>query len=554
MLTRENTSTTFTVAALRKLLLIIPVVVALTARAQVNEPTSSTVYDYLYRMAQKGFIAWDDYQLPLDRMSISRALEQLVKRDSALTRVERSELLFYRKDFAFDSLSALPAERYHILRKDAAGRFRTVLLENENAKVFLDPVAGLQYLTTGGRHNLRYFSGARVAGYFGQHWGINVSFSDHSEKGDTINHNRSFTPEQGTVITRTFDKAIDYSTLEFNLGYRWQNGALSIGKDNLVWGYGKGGNIVLSGKAPSFPYIRFSYRPWRWLQFDYFHGWLMSNIVDSTRTYNTGTGVASGEREIYRSKFIANHSITVTPVKGLDIALGESMVYSDELNIAYLVPVNFFKGYDHYTSRYNLTAGSNSQFFGMISSRNQLKNTHLYAQLFIDELSISKILNEKEKRNQLGYTVGASRTDLFVPYLTLGAEYTRMNPFVYNNLIPAQTYESHSFPLGDWMGNNADRLYLFAQYTPVSRMKLKLWRQAVRKGSAGTLWQQYFQQPQPPFLFDKLFEGNEWGFSLRYEWIHKLQVFTEAIRTRIQFTGAPRTSRDGLKFGVTYGL
>jgi hypothetical protein len=312
--------------------------------------------------------------------------------------------------------------------------------------------------------------------------------------------------------------------------------------------------MILSGKAPSFPFIKFDYKPWSWLHFNYFHGWLHSNIIDSGQSYNTGTGFLTGRREVFRDKFLANHSITLTPFKGLDVSIGESVVYSNKLNIAYFIPVNFFKIYDHQLSRYNLQAGDNSQFFGFVSSRNHIKNTHLYAQLFIDEIRISRVFDKIQKRNQLGYTIGVSRTDNFINYLTAGIEYSRINPFVYANLIPSQTYESHSFTLGDWMGNNADRVYLYLQYVPLPKLRMKLWHQKIRKGAAGTLQQQYFQQPQPKFLFAKVFDYKEAAFSASYEWINRLMLFGEWNKVKVNYVNGPATTNSSIKLGFTYGL
>src|SRR5829696_7626837 len=252
------------------------------------------------------------------------------------------------------------------------------MYEKGDSKIFLDPVFGSHYFKSNGKDNLHTFSGVRLAGYFGKHWGFNFSFRDNTEKGDTLNRDRSFTSEEGVVTTISTSNSINYSQLNYNIGYRWSKGSLSAGKDNLTWGYGINNGIILSGKAPSFPYIKFDFNPWPWLHFSYFHGWLQSTIIDSLQSYNTGTGVIEGRKEIYRSKYIAHHSINITPVKGLQIAIGESMVYSDKLNIGYLVPASFFRAFDHYDSRYNIKASDNSQFFGMVSSRNHIKNTHIY--------------------------------------------------------------------------------------------------------------------------------------------------------------------------------
>ena len=454
-----------------------------TSSCQINESINTGVYEYMYRMAQKGFIDWNDYQLPLDRKEVFMALDRLSIIEGQLTRVEASELKFYRQEYSFDSLSITAPEKKYILKKDSSGRFRTGLFENGQSKLFIDPLIGLQYFIGNGKNNTRYFSGIRLGGYFGEHWGFNFSFRDNTEKGDTLLGNQYFSTTEGAVSTIQTGRLLNYSNLNFNIGYKWSQGSISAGKENLSWGYGLNGNIALSGKAPSYPFIKFDYKPWVWLHFNYFHGWLHSNIIDSAQTYNTGTGVINSQREIFRPKFIAHHSLNITPVKGLNVSIGESIVYSDKLNIAYLMPVNFFKIYDHYASRYNIKAGDNSQFFGLISSRNQIKNTHFYAQLFIDEIRASKVFNKREKRNQLAYTLGISRTDLFINYLTAGIEYSRINPFVYNNLIPGQTYQSHSYPMGDWMGNNADRIFSFLQYVPLPKMRIRLWQQKNQKRS-----------------------------------------------------------------------
>lgn len=523
------------------------------AHSQVNESAGSSVYDYLYRMSQKGLIKWNDYQLPLDRKAISLAIDSLSSNQNRLTKVETKELEFYKQEYAFDQFSPASEEKV-FFKKDAFNRFRVGKYEKDEAKIFVDPLFGLQALKSGNKNTYHYFSGVRLAGYFGKRWGFNFAFRDNTEKGDTLTHLSSFAPVEGIVPTIQTQRSINYSSFNYNVGYRWSNGALSAGQENLSWGYGIGGNIALSGRAPSFPFIKFDFDPWHWLHFSYFHGWLQSNIIDSARSYNTSSGIFGSRREIYFPKFIAHHSLTVTPLKGLDISLGESIIYSDKLNFAYLIPINFFKAYDQHNSRYNINAGDNSQFFGLISSRNHIRNTHIYSQVFIDEIRASKVFNKKERRNQLGYTLGINRTDLFVNYLTAGIEYSRINPFVYNNLMPTQTYESNSYSLGDWMGNNADRLYLFVQYVPVPKLRVKLWHQKIRKGESGTLDQQYFQAPQPEFLFQKLFDYKETAFTARYEFINRLIASMEINSNNIKFVNTSSAKNKSVRFGISYGL
>jgi hypothetical protein len=82
-----------------------------------------------------------------------------------------------------------------------------------------------------------------------------------------------------------------------------------IAKDYIEYGYEKFGNLVLSSKAPSFPYIRINLKPVDWFKFTYIHAWLSSLVIDSLKldAYN---------RDIYRDKYFAWHSLTLTPLKG----------------------------------------------------------------------------------------------------------------------------------------------------------------------------------------------------------------------------------------------
>jgi hypothetical protein len=90
----------------------------------------------------------------------------------------------------------------------------------------------------------------------------------------------------------------------------------------------------------------------------------------------------------------------------------------------------------------------------------------LYAQLFIDEIRVSSIFSTSNSRNQIAYQLGGSVTDVGVPYLTLTAEINKVYPFVYRNFLPAQNYSNSNYPLGDWMGSNADRFEFIANHHP----------------------------------------------------------------------------------------
>ncbi len=330
---------------------------------------------------------------------------------------------------------------------------------------------------------------------------------------------KQFTPVTGITPLSRSAKSVQYSEAHTTISTDWDWGSFTVGKDFLQWGYGESGQLVLSQKAPSFPFIRLDIKPVEWLQFNYFHGWLSSDVIDSNEIYASSRDGMN--RILYRQKYIASHTLTITPVKGLNISLGESIIYSDRIELSYLMPLMFFRLADHYLSRQNNNAGGNSQFFAQISSRNHIKNTHLYSSIIIDEIRTTGIFKPSTQRYQLGYMLGASLADLPIDNLTFTAEYTKIYPFTYEHYIPTQRYQNASYLMGSWIGSNADLIYGALNYKFTRGLQTKVYGQYVRKGDEGTAEQQA-NLPQPPFLFGLRNNYSYFGAEIKYEFIHEL--------------------------------
>ncbi len=546
----------------KRILLVLHVVISLlftsTLKSQaVWENNTNEVYHFLYRMAQKGIIDFDDNIRPLSRIYLGSCLDSLSVKTSLLSKTELKELVFYQQEYT-DKLLNTQTAPSRFLKKDTYNRWRLLDINTDNFMMRVDPVLTAATIQGTNKNVQQYSSGVSLYGYAGKHWSYYFSYNDVNEKGTGLDTLRLFTPQSGIVTKIASNKkSHNYSELRGGITYSFKNGSISFAQDQLLWGYGDNGRIVLSNKSPAYPFIRLDYKPLPWLSFNYVHAWLNSSILDSSKTYPTGIsgGAFNAQREFFIPKFMATHSIRVTPIKGLDISFGESMVYSDRLDVGYLIPVLFFKVYDNLVNNNNINAGSNGQLFAQISSRNHIPKTHLYGSLFIDEIRIASIFDKNKSRNQLGFTVGASTTDLIIPYLTMGVEYTRINPFVYRNLLPAQNYTNSNYTMGDWMGNNADRFIYTIRYTPIAKLKCLMRYQYIRKGGMGTLNQQYFQQPQPGFLFDLQANQQEFELQVAYEWINKLNLYGQFDSQHIKNYVTNSTQTNQLvTLGVRYGL
>jgi hypothetical protein len=368
-----------------------------------------------------------------------------------------------------------------------------------------------------GKSNSIQGKGFQLAGYAGKRIGFQLSFMDINEQGrfDSL---RTDNELPGFVRKETTNpKILNYSQMNATLSYRLNKGMITVGQDQQVMGYGKYGNIVLSDKAPAYPFYALNYQPSPWLKFNYMHAWLQSGVLDTRATYDLNNKVYGGVRQQYLPKFFATHSVEIAPTKGLKLNLGESIMYSENLQLAYMLPITFFKAFDNQKYADNILTGSNGQFFFGFSSRNQLRNTHLYGQWMIDEIRLSTAFNSGKSRNQLGYQLGASVTDLFAHYLSFNAEYTRLNPFMYRNFIMAQNYSNANYSLGDWMGSNADRVFLSAKYHPKANFSLEAFAFMLRKNGDASIETQYFAEPQPKFGFNPQYRGTKFGFNAQYE-------------------------------------
>jgi hypothetical protein len=218
----------------------------------------------------------------------------------------------------------------------------------------------------------------------------------------------------------------------------------------------------------------------------------------------------------------------------------------------------FFRLADHQLSRQLNTAGGNAQLFFSASSKGQIKNTHLYGTLFIDEITISGLFDSYKQRNQLGFTLGGSITDLPIENLTAKVEFTKIYPFVYRHYIQTTDYQSARYSLGHWIGHNADLIYGALNYRFLRGLQATVFGQYVRKGGDGNVQQQYNIQPQPPFLFGMRKNYSYFGAEIKYEYTHELfaKLNFQTTNSSIQQTDLSfvDTSLNEFYFSVYYGL
>lgn len=528
----------------------------------VTQPLYSDVYKFLSRQASLGNIILNDEIRPLSREYLFVKLSELKTKNqnsSFLNKIDEQELDFWLNEFNLESESSDKESESGSYKffKDELSRYRLFTFSNNIMRMNVDPIFGVK-INNGENSNFTHsWNGVRFYGYINENIAFNFDFRDNEESGKDLDRNKLYSSETGVIKSLQDNDRFQYSEIHTSLSYSWSWGNITAAKDFLNWGYGSSGLLVLSSKAPSFPYIRLDLNPTEWLSFNYFHAWLNSRVIDSLETYKSLRNGSEYSRTIYRKKYLASHTLTIRPSNGISLMLGESVVYSDNLEIAYLFPLMFFRAADHYLSGNNNNAGANSQFFFGFNLRNIVPKTEVYGSIIIDEIRLQDIFNKELQRNQIGYTIGFNNYDIFIPNLKLTAEYTRIQPFVYRHYIPTQTYESDNYLLGHWIGHNADLVYLNLEYRIIRGLSSQFYMQFMKKGEDGFVDDQY-TLPSKPFLFGLNKLLDTYGMKIKYEPYHDLiaeiQIEKNVLKQQLNSSDYSETKKMNFSFAIYYGL
>lgn len=458
-------------------LLTLFIILLIGAKAQTTyEHISNTgIYEFLDELANQGYITLNSTAKPYSRQYIAQKLEEADKAKQPMGRMLRQDLDFYLKAY-FLELGSDAEQAYIITSKQDKSRLGLSFASfsgfyNDSLLRFsARPVAGFNYFTNADTSLSHRWIGAEAFAYIGKNLGLYANLRDNHESS-LITGPTYFTLRPGAPVKNFGTAGVDYSEMRGGIVYSWDWGSLGLIKDHVVWGDNYHGSNILSGRTPSFAHISFKLKPARWIELNYIHGWLVSNVIDSSRSFYDDYVF----RPVFRNKFIAANLITITPFKRLNISFGNSVIYSDMgVHPAYLIPVFFYKSVDHTLNNTNTLGetGQNAQMFASISSR-QINKLHLYTSVYFDELNVSRIKNG-QIHNFFSLKFGARTSSLLLDRLVLTFEYTLTKPLTYAHKISTTTFTSNYYNLGHYLLGNSKELYLAAQYKPRRGLSLKI--------------------------------------------------------------------------------
>lgn len=507
----------------RKLLIIcFTLLLGISATAQlVYQPSTTTVYDFIDELANLKLIEINSAVKPYSRQLISRHLQAVSDSlKDKLNKRQRDELAFFLRDFGKEQHVGKAWDR----------RLDLFYHSDSTFKVTVNPLLGGRLWFNNNGPVFQRTIGGEAWATFGKHVGAYVRLRD-SGINQILSATHHLTPLEGQNYKYNQGELIDgqrsdFSELRAGIHFSWDWGSVGLVKDRIEWGNTYRHANIFSGRAPSAIYLDLKLNPTPWFEFNYIHGWLVSEELDSTRTYLT----PNGQRKVFMNKNVAANMFTIKPVKNLYFSAGNSIIYSETgFQPLYFIPFMLFRAVDHtYTGTGSNEVGQNSQIFFDISVRS-LRKLHWYATWFIDEISVSNIFKNDKHTNIWSIKSGLRYSNI-LPNLDVAIEYTRTNPWVYRHQIESTTFASNQYNLGHYLGENAQEFYGEITWRPLRRLKTRLFGVWAEKGPEHE-YEIVLGNANVTGL--DFMESTDWrsvelGFRVDYEIIHDARVYLGA--------------------------
>lgn len=242
--------------------------------------------------------------------------------------------------------------------------------------------------------------------------------------------------------------------LTANLGFI----KMKFGRDRMNIGYGPI-KAVIGNNAPMFDYfyLKMHYKS---VDVTYFHGKLLGNtsfIADSVTGYVNTIG----------EKYIGYHRIGFNISDDFNIGAGEIIIYGNRsLDLDYINPFILYK-----TAQNNNKDRDNSIVILDLNNKS-IKGLKLYGLIYIDDIQVSKF-GSPYWGNQFIYNFGFLSNNLYreLP-LDIQFEYMRIEPYVYTNRLPRNTFDNDGYGLASFMQPNSELFLTQMDYRFNNRLKL----------------------------------------------------------------------------------
>lgn len=342
-----------------------------------------------------------------------------------------------------------------------------VRLQGDGYWFTLDPAADLQlgYETADNEDQSFTYNNTRAVVFQGG-LGKNLNFyttfyeSQGTFAGYYNRYARSLKPDGGNpaivpgrgIAAEARAGDFDYPIAEGYLSYTpntYFNIQFGHGKNFIGDGYR---SLLLSDVASPYPFFKLNTTFWK---IKYTNTWM------SLRDVRPAV-VADGS---FRTKYMANHFLSLNATKRLNIGLFETVIWENDndrgFDLNYLNPIIFYRAIEFSTG----SRGGNA-LIGLSAKYKFSDQVNAYAQVIIDEFSTGAVFgNENSFQNKQGFQVGFKYYNAFkVPNLQLQVEYNQVRPYVYSNNEITLNYGHNNQSMAHLWGANFREIIGIARY------------------------------------------------------------------------------------------
>lgn len=513
----------------RVLLLIILCIAGLNSlNAQfIPENIENTgIYEYIDEMASLGYIRANQTVKPWGKEQIAQWLDEISLKNEFLNTRQKKELLNYIQAYSQFSSRGEISGGIRFRKQPLGLYYRDSLF-----RLSIHPLINGTLIYNGSKLIQNRWWGGSVYGTIGNHFSFYTNLTDHWET-QVLASPLYLTQRIGGKYKGSANRTGgDFSTLRGGVTWGWKWGHVGFLYDRPTWGTGYNGTNIFSGRNTPFPQITMKIKPVKWFEFDYFHGWLNSELLDSTRSFTSGYDY----KKVYYEKYIAANMFTFMPWKSLKISAGNSVVYSNpQVYPGFLIPTLFFRSVDENFSFIK----SNSQLFFNFNLY-PFKHTHLYSTIFVDEFKLERV-SQSDKYNFNSLKGGLQITGWPFNNLILTTEYTRTSPITYKHQLAVLTLATNNYTMGHYLRDNSDEIFTSIEYKPFKGTSFYISYINARHGN-DYKYEDEIQAVKNPVLKDIIWQNSSLKTGFNYELIAGTM-----LRGSVMFNNNSSIDADGI--------
>ena len=315
---------------------------------------------------------------------------------------------------------------------DLRARQRTItrLVDNMSEK---EPVEGTMFVTTWFPH---------LYGQVKEGFAFTTNMAYRWLYGDVFD---DFYPDESKYrqlegelkIGQKYRTAIN-AYLKFN--FPWFE--LQLGQDNLQWGPGYHGNLLISPNPIAIDMLK--------LQTTY-----------KTTTFTAFTGILEDMADEINEKYISGHRLEGYFWDRVGFGISEVIIFGNRFEPGYLNPVNIYLINEQTISRADSRVpGSGDNILISADMRiRPIDNFEIYGEVMVDDGNPISVF--KHWDTKFGILGGIYITDPFgLKDTDFHAEYAFINQYAYTHVNPVNVYKHFTTPIGHHIGADADNLWI----------------------------------------------------------------------------------------------